>query len=309
MPMSATKAHHHDTIEAATRQAVKERPIIFSTDMVRAILAGRKTQTRRIIKPQPEQIANGWKYGKDFKNMALGSGTPGTDVLYPYECPYYDIATRRLWVRETWLPAAWDGEQNMIKALYKADMKKSKWFSPYQDDDDGEKFNHLWRSICDELDRNGIHPDADGMYNFQGVQKQPLSWRPSIHMPRAAARLILQITDIRVERLHSISEADAIAEGVEQGFDWYRNYKYPDTTYACLTAKHSFRTLWESINGPNSWGTNPWVWVITFAPPPPPLPIGEGPGVGPSETPPSAPPHTDPEPAAPAAAPPGQPPA
>lgn len=301
--MSATKTHHHDTIEAATRG--KERPILFSTDMVRAILAGSKTQTRRIIKPQPYQTESGmWRWAGTRPNATRATGAISSNVcpekwgsIFP--SPYGSIGDR-LWVRETWLPGAWDAQEGMIKAIYKADIKKSKWFSPYQDDGDGEKFNRMWRSICDELDRKGIHPDADGMYNFKGVQKQPLSWRPSIHMPRAACRLLLQITDIRVERLNSITPEDAIKEGCQ--------YNAPDESSKYMYTDW-YKTLWEKINGPHSWAANPWVWVITFATTSH-LPSGEGPGVGlPSETPPSAPPHTGPEPAAPAAAPPGQPPA
>lgn len=231
--------------------------------MVQAILAGRKTQTRRIIKPRNnDSIFVGWddKFVLDDGNKEW--------VLS--ECPYGRPGDR-LWVRETWLPGAWDAQEGQIKAIYKADMKKSGWIIPFPDDDDGEKFNRMWRSICDELDRNGIKPDADGMYNFQGVQKQPLSWRPSIHMPRAACRLILQITDIRVEHLQNISEEDAIAEGVLiTGKNLYNESIYKDYTGESLhefgwsSACRSFQSLWQSINGPESWDVNPWVWVIEF---------------------------------------------
>lgn len=276
--MSARKAHHHHTIEADTRG--KERPILFSTDMVRAILAGRKTQTRRIIKPRNnDSIFVGWddEFVLDTENKEWALS----------ECPYGHPGDR-LWVRETWLPGAWDAHSGMIKAIYKADIKKSGWIIPYPDDDDCQKFNHLWQSICDELDRKGIHPDASGMYQFNRVQKQPLSWRPSIHMPRAACRLLLQITDVRIERLNDITPADAIKEGCQYASDTAEEYMYTDW----------YKNLWTSINGPGSWEANPLVWVITFNP----LPLF-------AETPPSVPPNTDPEPAAPAAAPPGQPPA
>lgn len=255
MPMSAIKAHHHDTIEAATRQAIKERPILFSGPMVRAILAGRKTQTRRIIKPQPYQKENGWwKWDGTRPKATRATGSIASNTSpenwLPLSCPY-GYPSDRLWVRETWLPGAWDARLGIIKAIYKADMKKSKWFAPFPDDHDGEKFNRIWLTICDELDRKGIYPDADGMYYFQGVQKQPLSWRPSIHMPRAASRITLQITDIRVERLHDISADDARAEGC---------------TDPSPIAIGEYQTLWEKINGPESWALNPWVWVIIFKP-------------------------------------------
>lgn len=100
-------------------------------------------------------------------------------------------------------------------------------------------------------------------------------WRPSIHMPRAASRILLEITDVRVERVHDISEADAISEGVESWVEdrmksrpthykiyYQTNPKDPD--FYSSTAKVSFETLWQSINGPESWNENPFVWVITF---------------------------------------------
>ncbi len=96
-----------------------------------------------------------------------------------------------------------------------------------------------------------------------------MKWKPSIHMPRWASRITLEVTGVRVERLQDISEEDAIAEGVEcweeRGYDdaqdFYRNYH---TGGDLFTAKASYRTLWESINGPGSWERNDWVWVIEF---------------------------------------------
>lgn len=197
MPMSATKAHHHDTIEAAARKPIKERPILFSTDMVRAILAGHKTQTRRIIKPRNNySIFVGWDdefvLNDENKEWTLS------------ECPY-GYPGDRLWVRETWT------KQLSGKYIYRAD-----------------------------------HPDWElADYTATGA------WRPSIHMPRAACRILLQITHIRVERLHDISADDARAEGC---------------TDPGPIAIGEYQTLWEKINGPESWALNPWVWVITFKP-------------------------------------------
>lgn len=206
--MSATKQHHHDAIEAAMRKPVKERPMLFSAPMVRAILDGRKTQTRRIMKDP----FNGFPHGK-----------PGD----------------RLWVRETWANVdtapTWNGaamcEESQI--VYRADF---------------------------------------------GPEPVDWNWRPSIHMPRAASRINLEITGIRVERLNDISESDAVAEGIESfrpvpgdgPGSPYDGYIYKDYTgknavpYFITDPRESFRTLWESINGPGSWGKNPWVWVIDF---------------------------------------------
>ena len=218
---------------------MKDHPILFRADMVRAILDGRKTQTRRIIKPrnQPSIFV-----GSDYEFVL---NTENKELVFS-ECPY-GRPSDRLWVRETWLPAAWDAEEGMVKFMYR-DYSKSKWIQPYQNDYLGEKFNKLWMSICDELDRKGIEADEDGMYHFNSAQ-HPLAWRPSIHMPRAAARIILEITDVRVQRLQDITEADAIAEGIVPS-------KYDP--------RIQFKILWEKINGSNSWAANPCVWAITF---------------------------------------------
>lgn len=201
--MSATNYHHHHTIEAALRGQPKERPILFSTDMVRAILDGRKTQTRRIIKPQPVLYPTGWQYGKGYKNSCSVSASPATDVLYPFECPYGKPGDR-LWVRETW--------------------------------------NQIFNGITDEYIYAATDSDV-----FSETK-----WRPSIHMPRAASRIIIQITDVDVECLQDITEADAVAEGCPSGGDW------------ATAPTVIFSELWEKINGPESWDANPWVWVISF---------------------------------------------
>lgn len=201
------------------QKATKERPIIFSADMVRAILEGRKTQTRRLLKPQPRQIEVGWKYGKNYKNLALGTATPANDIFYPYECPY-GLPGDLLWVRETW-----------------------------------QKFADEYAYFATDID---VFSET--------------KWHPSIHMPRAAARILLEITDIRIERLNDITEADAIAEGINSTtpnsgpnkyYDNYHTGRWMDKEFLNNPIL-SFRTLWEKINGPGSWEANPWVWVITF---------------------------------------------
>ena len=96
----------------------------------------------------------------------------------------------------------------------------------------------------------------------------PVRWKPSIHMPKAAARIWLEIVSVRVERLHDISEQDAVCEGVERIADYgttgYKLYTDPDKAYSDIDAKWSFESLWESINGKDSLEANPWVWVIEF---------------------------------------------
>ncbi|HGM5918322.1 TPA: hypothetical protein ACKP5X_000585 [Stenotrophomonas maltophilia] len=178
-----------------------ERPILFNGAMVRAILTGRKTQTRRAVKGEALEWLGISKFGPEYV------ATPGNDL-----CPFGHPGDR-LWVRETWTNA-WDEERNQ-------------WTDP-------ERY----------------HYRADGIEaaHVDGMGRSP--WIPSIHMPRRACRLVLEITDVRVERLQAISEADARAEGVD-----------PEMPDECALA---FDRLWTSINGPASWPSDPWVWVIEF---------------------------------------------
>lgn len=207
---------------------MSDRPILFSAPMVRALLAGTKTQTRRVVRPQPspELLA-------DYAEIRATRGSTRTDAQALSECipcPYGQPGDR-LWVRETW--NQFDGWAGY---LYAADY-------------DG------W----------GIGPNDDPDH----VPDHAVRWRPSIHMPRAASRITLEITGVRVERLQDISEADAIAEGVRPdpggrqdddaaGFHRIgavRGDSFPIARYA---------VLWESINGPGSWDADPWVWVVEF---------------------------------------------
>lgn len=207
---------------------MKERPIIFSAPMVRAILSGAKTQTRRIIKPQPIDSADDPIGAIDVgvfhpTVIARGEEAPGPEQFGAYtvdggrswRCPYGQPGQCRLWVRETWgaLPHMMGGVQ-----------------------------------------RETLRYRADGEYqNERGTWR----WRPPIHMPRWASRITLEITDVRVERLQDISEADAKAEGVSM----------PDGTPTppdFWSYQQEFRHLWEQINGPGSWDANPFVWVVTF---------------------------------------------
>lgn len=203
----------------------KEIPILFSTPMIQAILAGRKTQTRRVVKSEPLR----WLEESGFTPEFVAD--PGNSF-----CPYGhpgDI----LWVRETWFPAAINGSKVMIG--YNVDEPKQTI------EITTEKVDYYWK----QMDK--------GRYI------------PSIHMPKEAARIWLEVTDVRAERLQDISEQQAIAEGIEKRrgstsstkFD-YKHYRY-DHSYD-VSAEVSFRTLWEKINGPETWNANPWVWVVSF---------------------------------------------
>lgn len=199
---------------------MKERPILMSAPMVRAILEGRKTQTRRIVKPQYEVNGGIWTSIKT-RGWMYQSRIENCESLLKV-CPYGKIGDI-LWVKETWMPLT-------VGYVYRAD------------------------GIINE--------------NFPGTK-----WHPSIFMPRVASRIKLEITNIRVERVQDISEEDAIAEGIEYldnqlvdgEVDRCRIYfHYSDNELILLDAKSSYQTLWESINGKDSWGKNPWVWVIEF---------------------------------------------
>ena len=220
---------------------MKEHPILFSTPMVQAILNGRKTQTRRIINPQPRcsdnHISLGYdpdqvKWAKESFRPVLSKG-----FLYCGNCgeyvkfntmglrvPYGQVGDI-LWVRETWMP------------LTKGFMYK-----------------------------------ADGLHN----PKSPMiKWKPSIFMPKEVCRIKLLVKNIRVERLQGITESDAIAEGIHPDAGGWKSYEIihsgkhkgevnPHTVVPNKSPITSYKELWESINGLSSWDINPLVWVIEF---------------------------------------------
>lgn len=188
------------------------RPILFSAPMVRAILGGHKTQTRRIIEPQPARV---W-FSESEPNVQKINWKGCTYRPSCICCPY-GIAGDRLWVRETWAVAKkWDG-------------KSPGWtYGPV-------------------VGRPAVAFRADG-----AVRSTYGKWRPSIHMPRWASRITLEITKVRVERVQDISEEDAEAEGVDPIIA-----KVP-------THRDAFRYLWDDINGDGEWDANPWIWVLEF---------------------------------------------
>ena len=228
---------------------MKERPILFSGPMVRAILEGRKTQTRRVVKPVGNDDAfvlqdygNGfWPYRSDDGDTPFKG-----DMELPIDCPYGQPGDR-LWVRETFsigedLGADW------VRGYAQGDMFVIL---------DGGSHEYIVPESY-EIPRN-----AKETHNSEGTAEH---WRefgpiPSIFMPRWASRITLEITGVRVERLQDISEADARAEGVSE--ESMRSFAvHPDTTGKW--ARFAFRELWESINGPECWQANPWVWAIEF---------------------------------------------
>ena len=221
---------------------MKEIPIIFSGPMVRAILEGRKTQFRRVVKPQPQRLTvDGWMFG----NKYFADDERMMDHLFhnvygngqcPYGSVYADFDSDLLWVRETWLKLDRDGW---------CDPSKPKcWF-----DDCYNRVNAIaYRASC----------DAEG----ERIRREyGYKWRSPICMPRWASRLTLGVVDIRVERLQDISDADASAEGfVGQTI---RTQKHLSRQYPAAAV---FVQHWDSINAKRGhpWHSNPWVWVIEF---------------------------------------------
>lgn len=205
---------------------MKEKPIIYNGEMVRAILDGRKTQTRRVVKPQPEIVE------------PSPDGPACGDADNRYLCPYGQPGDR-LWVRETWSISNGPG-------IY----------------------------VCEDqphITVGGFHHHvffrADSSENTAwGMYGEP-KWKPSIHMPRTASRITLEITGIRVEQVQDISEADAKREGVitsalsEHDQERFANMRPWPETYRPM-----FKLLWDSINAKRGygWDVNPLVWVIEF---------------------------------------------
>ncbi|MFW2973891.1 hypothetical protein ACN6UB_25950 [Serratia marcescens] len=223
---------------------MKERPVIFNGEMVRAIINGRKTQTRRLMAVQPEsnqfgllRISDSTKrsdIGKYHWAESNATGTHQRSALF--SCPFGQVGDR-LWVRETFADVNTDGGPAFT---YRADHGLKFCLddeSPVDYDRYPGKNFAMW---CSDL-WNG----EDGH-----------SWSPSIHMPRWASRITLEITAVRVERLNDISEEDASAEGVAPS---QHIITPPEALY-----RVGFLKLWQSIYGEESWHANPWVWVIEF---------------------------------------------
>lgn len=204
---------------------MKERPILFSEPMLRAIERGRKTQTRRVLRKQPPaEVTDIIRNGDDFV-----AAYPNREAIRPYVFsanPLYGDPGDRLWVRETWRPFR-------------------------------GSFQH----------RAALDCDGDPI-DFVGG-----GWKPSIHMPRAACRLRLDLTHVRMERLQACTMSDAIREGTP---DTYGDAvgMYGRQTLADRAAHHwdnhtrieNFRWIWDRINGARGygWEKNPWVWVLGF---------------------------------------------
>lgn len=257
------------------RPGVREKPILFSAPMVRALLAGKKTQTRRLLNPQPIQSIMDADHWREFNEVVgvgllpaeaggerqIGWTWKGTRFMpWPRSIRHmspYGMPGERLWVRETW---AMEPEFDRLKP------------------------SDVARAAVEYLADGKRRPPLNDVLFSRGKT------RVSIFMPRWASRITLEVTGVRVERVQDISEEDAVAEGVTASYfgESWLCVEHDGRTYnalceptdedkkALLLVKHrpremmtdargNYRRLWMEINGLESWDANPWVWVVSFA--------------------------------------------
>lgn len=264
---------------------MKERGIIMQPESIEAILAGRKIQTRRIIKHQPSMqgmtlgrlLSTTSREKKKHENKLhwvkvseSGYGIDHEDDVF-FNCPYGQPGDR-LYVKESWKPKAWDCEGS--------------WWIKYKDSrvlyiddclfDEDFKDNDFCIRLTDYLDSKGCEQNEEGNFiNYENL----LPWRSPLFMPRKAASLWLEVEEVKVERVQDISEEDAKAEGLacvsKDGF----LYKYgipdndgmPGTDDAGwpwpaweISPIEAYKRMWCQINSPESWEVNPWVWAVKF---------------------------------------------
>lgn len=201
-----------------TTRIYKMKQILFSTEMVKAILQWRKRQTRRPVNGKALEWLN------DF--------TPEVIPDWLINLAKYSVGDI-LYVREKW---------QLVQPYGPEDYYFGYYDGSYSENEASEKYDY----------------------------STPYVWKPSIHMPKEAARIFLKVTNVRIERLHDITDSDSIAEGIDVLFIKelpehvipYKDYQNKDNYFQ--RPDYSFRSLWESIYGKNSWDQNPWVWVYEF---------------------------------------------
>ena len=247
---------------------MKETPILYKPRSVRTTLDGIKTQTRRIMNPQPLGSFVGYTddlgYPASRGNFYAGFQREGAISAGYEKCPY-GTPGDLLWVKEPWRPYAWgqDGDDWVIE--YK-DGQTQHIGHLYEEHNDvhAEKTQEFWNKICDELNGKGVYPEKDSVMYPEGVHKH-LSWRSPLFMPKRAARIWLRINDIRVERLQDISKEDVVREGIlRPDYEFAKRAGTYTEEKETIQLRDFFADLWVSINGQKSWDTNPWVWVIEF---------------------------------------------
>jgi hypothetical protein len=232
-------------MEGRSGKDMKEQPIIFQGEMIRAILDGRKTMMRKPIKPQPEWISGAW-YWKSLKyDNGMGvhyfhtTGLNGIMDAWLRACPHGQPGDR-LWVRETWYC---DHMHVQSGPYLKPDDWQDGWF--------------------EELMYFKASDDAGHGHCYSGFAGETFQcpWKPSIHMPRWASRITLEITDVKVERLQEIRINDVLSEGFPTTCEMQFDAEYRAWTM------DNFSRYWNSLYPQKpeyQWKANPWVWVISF---------------------------------------------
>lgn len=217
---------------------MKEHGILFATAMVRAILAGQKSQTRRLLQAQSAEAADVWANNGDGTWSSGWRGDGGNlATLETVRAPHGPVG-RRLWVRETWHQCPHCERTVSYRA---GGWREAPSGAP---DDAGDRCDDDTRPLSPKCEAHG--------------------WKPSIHMPRWASRITLEVTRVRVERVGDISEEDAKAEGAALGEPLPATINGEPGTVAFFNAKTAFAHLWDSINGAGSFAASPWVWVYDF---------------------------------------------
>ena len=271
--------------------AYKMYPVLFNGEAVRAVLGSRKTQTRRPIKLLFEGLDfAGWH--PDDASIALFVREDEIGKTHwSTRCPY-GVVGDHLWMRETWRIGAWN-DNTQIAVDYRADgYARREWL----DVPDEDMFERLWIQSSDDALAAGIVEDPDGLY-YWAPGEAPTRWRPSIHMPRWASRIALEVTDVRVKRVQEISKEDALAEGLATwmeahgfvgdldphthrlhtdfvatfGMMWDTIYAKPKPAYKDKKIMHYASYPWESGTETRDhrglpWFVhgNPWVWATSF---------------------------------------------
>lgn len=224
-----------------------ERPILFSDQMVRALLAGTKTQTRRVVKPQPFDDPSGhgvqWDGGKPLLDAGYGAtylhtSRQSIERIVPKFCPYGQSGDR-LYVKE----------KHAFLDVRKSAMSQF----PLGPQNGNAVGPDVWNLDVEYSDGTENEFSVEGEKPKQTRERGEYGWRPSIHMPRWASRILLEIVAVRVERLQAISRGDAM----EEGCPFPNMASGPDP-------REWYSGLWNEINGAGSWDANPWVWVVEF---------------------------------------------
>lgn len=275
---------------------MKEIPILFRTEMVKAIIEGRKTMTRRICKDNAdnligyEYVTNSQTYPEFWKGKKSKPYTGWIAkfndlvIAMPRKCPYGKVGDI-LYVRENWKMIGWDFEDDEATIEYTTGEKVS--LPLYSEVVDEKAINWLVKKF-EKLVACGYYmPSQDS-----GVDKDPVfektdkvqPFSPSIHLPKWGSRIWLEIVSVKAERIQDISEDDSLSEGVEknchgdislcsssyckdkgcQASEEFFHYMRGVDDFPAYSAKESFESLWEKINRRESWESNPWVWVIQF---------------------------------------------